>query len=297
MPNGNETLKYPLNIGENGMYPFMHIKINERYLKPDEGFVTDIYTYIPIGIFQNDGMSYGNLERGLIGAGIDALSNGAFSVTAEDLLAASGQFTSSLTNFTGVDLTGGYNAGVAKAGVAMNPSAVTTFESAEVRTFDINLKFITNSAKESQVVGKIINRIREFMYPEKIGSFALQYPATFEIKFYAGTSADPENAKETIIKETPYMPVFMPAYCTGLQTTYNASHSSFHPDGAPVEVDCQLSFRETHQLTREELNERMKERGISTSLAEDEKGTIELSEEMKEEIERLRQQGNTSTGA
>ena len=154
MPNGNETLKYPLNIGENGMYPFMHIKINERYLKPDEGFVTDIYTYIPIGIFQNDGMSYGNLERGLIGAGIDALSNGAFSVTAEDLLAASGQFTSSLTNFTGVDLTGGYNAGVAKAGVAMNPSAVTTFESAEVRTFDINLKFICRGAVKIKETAK-----------------------------------------------------------------------------------------------------------------------------------------------
>tara|TARA_B100001093_G_scaffold93186_1_gene85426 strand:- start:2434 stop:3333 length:900 start_codon:yes stop_codon:yes gene_type:complete len=276
---GNEILKYPLDIGGTN-YPFMHIKINERQGKADEGFVTDIFTYIPIGIFQNDGMSYGNLERGLIGSGIEALTSGSFTVTGEDLMAAAGQFTSSLQNFTGVDMTGGYNAGVAKAGVAMNPSAVTTFESSEIRTFDINLKFITESKEESQRVKTIINRIREFMYPEKVGTFALQYPATFEIRFYA-----PVNGQ---MAETTHMPVFMPAYCTGLQTTYNASHSSFHPDGAPVEVDCQLSFRETHQLTREELNARMSERGISTSDALDEEGTIELSDEMKEELAKHR---------
>jgi len=283
---GNEILKYPLDMGGKN-YPFMHIKINERNLTKSEGFVTDIFTYIPIGIFQNDGMSYGNLERGLIGAGIEALSNGSFTVTGEDLMAAAGQFTSSIQSFTGMDVTAGYNAGVAKAGIAMNPTAVTTFESSEIRTFDINLKFITESEKESEKVGTIINRIREFMYPEKVGSFALQYPATFEIRFYAPVHG--------VMKETPYMPVFMPAYCTGLQTTYNASHSSFHPDGAPVEVDCQLSFRETHQLTREDIRARMAERGIAFSKAEDETGTTELSEEQQNAVTALTTPTGTTT--
>lgn len=287
---GNETLKYPPDMGGN-LYPFMQIRINERALKQDEGFTTDIFTYIPVGIFQNDGMAYNNLERGLLGAGLEALTNEQFVLTAEDLQAAAGQFTGAFQNFTGIDASMGYNAGIAKKGIAMNPTAVTTFEASEIRTFDINLKFITNSADESATVGKIINRIREFMYPEKIGSFSLQYPATFDIRFFV-----PRASGDSIeIAETPYMPIYMPAYCTGLQTTYNSTHSSFHPDGAPVEVDCQLSFRETHQLTREDLNERMAERGITTSLAENEEGTkyVETDEELSEALESLRNLGKT----
>ena len=280
---GNEVLKYPPEINAS-KYPFMNIKINERQGASDEGFVTDIYTYIPVGIFNNDGISYNNLERGLIGSGIEALSQQGVSLTQEDIMAAAGEFTSQASAYVGMDISGGYSAGVAKAGVALNPSAVTTFESTEIRQFDINLKFITNSNKESQVVAKIINRIREFMYPEQIGTFALQYPATFEIKFYSPGSSQPN----------PFMPIYMPAYCTGLQTTYNPSHASFHPDGAPVEVDCQLSFREAEQLTREKLNILMQENGVDISGAENEDGTTELSAETKETLETLKSQGKTT---
>lgn len=279
---GNEILRYPLQIETN--YPYMNIKINERQGNADEGFITDIYTYIPVGIFNNDGISYNNLERGLIGSGIEALSQQGVALSQEDIMAAAGEFTSQASAYIGFDISGGYSAGVAKAGVALNPQSVTTFESTEVRAFDINMKFITNSSEESQVVAKIINRIREFMYPEQIGTFALQYPATFEIKFYMpGDSGKPN----------PFMPLYMPAYCTGLQTTYNPSHASFHPDGAPVEVDCQLSFREAEQLTREKLNKLMTENGMNISGAEDEKGTVELSEDYQKALENLKQQGKT----
>ena len=278
--SGTEQLKFPPDIGQGGIYPFMNIKINERQGSADEGFITNIFTYIPIGIFNNDGISYNNLERGLIGSGLEALTSGNFALTQEDVMAAAGEITSQVASYTGFDPTAGYNTAVAKAGIALNPSAVTTFESTEIRQFDINLKFITNSAEESATVSTIINRIREFMYPEQIGSFALQYPATFEIRFFA-----PVNGQ---IKETPYMPVYMPAYCTGLQTTYNASHATFHPDGAPVEVDCQLSFRETEQLTREKLTAMMNDRGIPISAALDEKGTTELSDESKRFLDEQR---------
>ena len=280
---GNEVLKYPPEINAS-KYPFMNIKINERQGASDEGFVTDIYTYIPIGIFNNDGVSYNNLERGLIGSGIEALSQQGVSLTQEDIMAAAGEFTSQASAYIGMDISGGYSAGVAKAGIALNPSAVTTFESTEIRQFDINLKFITNSNDESKVVAKIINRIREFMYPEQIGTFSLQYPATFEIKFYSPGSSLPN----------PFMPIYMPAYCTGLQTTYNPSHASFHPDGAPVEVDCQLSFRESEQLTREKLNILMEENGVEISGAENESGTTELSVEQQETLDKLKEQGRTT---
>jgi len=280
---GSEILRYPPAIDSN--YPYMQIKINERQGEIDEGFVTDIYTYIPVGIFNNDGISYNNLERGLIGGGIEALSQQNVSLTQEDIMAAAGEFTSQATAFTGFDVSGGYSAAVAKAGVALNPQAVSTFESTEIRQFDINMKFITNSSAESKTVRTIINRIREFMYPEQIGTFALQYPATFEIKFFMPGSEKPN----------PFMPLYMPAYCTGLQTTYNPSHASFHPDGAPVEVDLQLSFRESDQLTREKINDAM----VDTygeefiSGATDETGRVDLDEEARQQLQKLTEQGKT----
>jgi len=280
----NERLVYPSNLGEDGMYPFMKIMINERALKGDEGFTTTIYTYIPIGIFQNDGISYGTLERGLTGQVMETiLGNNNYALTREDLIAAASRGTSYVGDFVGFDVTGGYNVAVAKQGIAMNPSAVVTFDTTEIRQFDINLKFISETKEESAEIGKIINRIQNFMYPEKIGKFALQYPATFFIEFYA-----PDENLD--ITRTPLMPIYAPAYCTGLQTTYNPSHSSFHPDGTPVEVDVQLSFRETRALVREDLHELYKDAGISISDAPnegnklsqftgDEKGDIIAGEE------------------
>lgn len=266
--SGVEKIVFPKNLGESGIYPFMHIRINERQGQEKEGYVTSIFTYIPVGIFNNDGISYGNLEQGLVGASINAVLGAArgngIVLTQEDLMAAAGAGAGAVQSFVGFDPTGGYNIGMTKKGVAANPAAVTAFESPEIRNFDINLKFITESADESKEVGKIINRIQEFMYPEKIGQYALQYPATFEVEFYA-----PVNGE---IKRTPYMPLYAPAYCTGLQTTYNPSHASFHPDGAPVEVDVQLSFKEKDMLVREDIKRMMNEAGITHSDAKDETG-------------------------
>ena len=281
--HGNEILRYPPSI--ESKYPSMQIKINERQGEFDEGFVTDIYTYIPVGIFSNDGISYNNLERGLIGGGIEALSQENVSLTQEDIMAASGQFTSYVTDFVGFDISGGYSAAVAKAGVAINPQSVSTFESTEIRSFDINMKFITNNSEESRTVRTIINRIREFMYPEQIGTFSLQYPATFEIKFFMPGSEKPN----------PYMPLYMPAYCTGLQSTYNPSHASFHPDGAPVEVDIQLSFRESDQLTREKINQAMVEAYGEEYIsdAENEIGQTGLSEDAQRALEKMKADGKS----
>lgn len=291
--SGVEKIVFPKNLGESGIYPFMHIRINERQGQEKEGYVTSIFTYIPVGIFNNDGISYGNLEQGLVGASINAVLGAArgngIVLTQEDLMAAAGAGAGAVQSFVGFDPTGGYNIGMTKKGVAANPAAVTAFESPEIRNFDINLKFITESAEESKEVGKIINRIQEFMYPEKIGQYALQYPATFEVEFYA-----PVNGE---IKRTPYMPLYAPAYCTGLQTTYNPSHASFHPDGAPVEVDVQLSFKEKDMLVREDIKRMMNEAGITHSDAEDETGVTLTETELTElDSELANQQNDANIG-
>lgn len=247
--SGVEKIVFPKNLGESGIYPFMHIRINERQGQEKEGYVTSIFTYIPVGIFNNDGISYGTLERGMTGQIIETLKgSNEKGLTAEDMEAAFSRVAGEVGGFVGFDITGGYNAAVAERGVAVNPSAVITLDSPEIRQFDIQLKFVAESKKESQQVSKFLRRIQEFMYPEQVGKFALQYPALFEIKFMV-----PVNGQYI---ESPFMPLYQKAYCTGMQNTYNSGHSSFHADGSPVEIDCQLSFREHKSLTREDIKER-----------------------------------------
>jgi len=249
--SGTETIVYPEDLrDETNPKPYMQITIHERHGEDKSGFTTNLYTYIPAGVFNNDGISYGTLERGMTGQIIESLKGTDRSkLTAEDIEAAFSRVAGEVGGAIGFDITGGYNAAVAERGVAVNPSAVITLDSSEVRQFDMTLKFIAESKKESEQVSKIIRRIQEFMYPEQIGKFALQYPALFEVKFMVPVGG-------TYI-ESPFMPLYEKAYCTGMQTTYNSGHSSFHADGSPVEIDCQLSFREHRNLTREDIKARM----------------------------------------
>lgn len=251
-----EVIVYPEDLrDETNPKPYLQMTIHERHNSDKSGFTTNLYTYIPTGIFNNDGISYGTLERGMTGQIIETLKgSNEKGLTAEDMEAAFSRVAGEVGGFVGFDITGGYNAAVAERGVAVNPSAVITLDSPEVRQFDLQLKFVAESKKESQQVSKFLRRIQEFMYPEQVGKFALQYPALFEIKFMV-----PVNGQYI---ESPFMPLYQKAYCTGMQNTYNSGHSSFHSDGSPVEIDCQLSFREHKSLTREDIKERFETVGM-----------------------------------
>ena len=281
--SGTETIVYPEDIrDEKSQKPYMQITIHERHGADKSGFTTNLYTYIPAGVFNNDGVSYGTLERGITGQIFEQLKGNleGQGLTTEDVEAAFSRVAGEVGGFLGgIDITGGYNAAVAERGVAVNPSAVITLDSSEVRQFDLQLKFVAESKKESETVSKIIRRIQEFMYPEKIGKFAVQYPALFEVKFMV-----PVNG--TYI-ESPFMPFYEKAYCTGMQTTYNSGHSSFHADGSPVEVDCQLSFREHKNLTREDIKRRYAQIGVDDLGSQfDELGTTD-AEKAKETYREL----------
>ena len=295
--SGTETIVYPEDIrDETSQKPYMQITIHERHGADKSGFTTNLYTYIPAGVFNNDGVSYGTLERGMTGQIFEQLKGNleGQGLTTEDVEAAFSRVVGEVGGAIGFDITGGYNAAVAERGVAVNPSAVITLDSSEVRQFDLTLKFVAESKKESETVSKIIRRIQEFMYPEKIGKFAVQYPALFEIKFMV-----PVNG--TYI-ESPFMPFYEKAYCTGMQTTYNSGHSSFHADGSPVEVDCQLSFREHKNLTREDIKARYAQIGVDDLGSQfDELGTTD-AEKAKEiygdftnQLQKNPEEGGTDT--
>lgn len=251
----NKILRFPSDLGkyaEQG-HAHMRIEIEER-----QGDTTIrpycLHTYMPIGIAVGDSQSYTNLDKGIAGKGFDIIAekmglktgNGQ-AFTQQDLIvggaATVGQFASDIDSLTGgmFNAETGRRVGLLEAGVALNPNTVMTYEGPTVRTFSFNFKFIAESAEESETAKEIINVFRNYMYPERVGVLALQYPALFHIKFYAGE------------EENLHMPIIMPCYLTSLETTYNPTGNTFHRDGAPVELDMSIQLTETKTLVRQDL--------------------------------------------
>ena len=251
----NKILRFPNDLGkyvEQG-HAHMRIEVEER-----QGDTTIrpycIHTYMPIGVAVGDSQSYTNLDKGISGKGFDIIAekmglktgNGQ-SFTQQDLIvggaATVGAFASDLDSLTGgmFNAETGRRVGLLEAGVALNPNTVMTYEGPSVRTFSFNFKFVAESAEESETAKEIINVFRNYMYPERVGVLALQYPALFHLSFYNGE------------EQNLHMPVIMPCYLTQLETTYNPTGNTFHRDGAPVELDMNIQLTETKTLVRQDL--------------------------------------------
>ena len=250
-----KILRFPDELGRyvNEGHAHMCITVEERY---DEGVITpySIHTYMPIGISVGDGQNYTNLDLGITGQGIKVLAEkftgtGSGTFTQQDLAIGGaetiGKFSSELDSLTGgfFNVDEGRRLGLLSKGLALNPNTLITYEGPTVRTFSFSFKFISESAKESETAKEIINVFRNYMYPDRVGVLALQYPAVFHLKFY--------NGKD----ENLHMPIIKPCYLTNLNTTYNPTGNTFHRDGAPVELDMELTFTETKTLVREDLYE------------------------------------------
>jgi hypothetical protein len=125
---------------------------------------------------------------------------------------------------------------------ASNPFRASSFNSSGIRTFGFTFKFISQSAEEAVMARKIENAFRKFMMPDgQLDSATVVYPPIWEIRFMNGESVN------------PYMPKLIQSYCTGLNATYNATSSSFHADGSPVEIDLTVNFQEIRATIRSDL--------------------------------------------
>ena len=249
-----KILRFPDELGRyvSEGHAHMSIEVEERY---GDSTITpyNIHTYMPIGISVGDGQNYTNLDLGITGQGIKVLAEkftgGSGTFTQQDLAIGGaetiGKFSSELDSLTGgfFNVDEGRRLGLLSKGLALNPNTLITYEGPTVRTFSFSFKFISESAKESETAKEIINVFRNYMYPDRVGVLALQYPAIFHLKFY--------NGKEKNL----HMPIIKPCYLTNLNTTYNPTGNTFHRDGAPVELDMELTFTETKTLVREDLYE------------------------------------------
>lgn len=214
---------------------------------------------IPQGIEFSDGASYDDATLGYSGAAMAGSVN-----TASNLLSSSNIAESAKTYIGGggieqlknqfgnvgaksVLMAGSnvLNDNIKSAvGIAMkmttNKHIVTEFTGVGTRSFGFKFKLVGSSKKESEMIRNIGTAFRNGLYPEA-DVLALKYPPTWTIRFMMGS------------KDISYLPKIWECYLTSLNVSYNGSANLWHTDGAPIECDITISFKETRTLRHQDI--------------------------------------------
>lgn len=208
----------------------------EQENSPDNG--KSVSLYLPTALTIGDSVNYNTFDEALIsGAAAVREGNGISSEagTAVGLNLAAKSGSSVASAFASSE--------ALKNKAAINPKTAVAFESTGIRTFDFQFNMIPESSEESDVINKIENFFRKFMYPDATSEAAIsiRYPPLFKIEFYVNGEI------------SKYLPKIETCYLTSLQTVFNSTSNAFHKSGAPVETAITVSFQESKALIRNDL--------------------------------------------
>jgi len=245
-----KTLSFPSTLSADAEKGQNHVRFEIHELQ--NGARTNpyiIHLFPPVGFNTSDAGNYGSLDRGAMGAGMNAVlqsigikSEEQTGLTGADMKALSAANVGLLSGIPGIDAIGrGARITAMERGIAQNPHTAVTYEGHQLRTFQFDFKMISESNAEANTIKQIIDVLRNYSMPESTGALSIQYPAHFEIDFYQGEEIN------------PFMPRITTCHLTGLQTVYNQTSNIFHPDGAPVETDITLNFQEIKTLVRQDI--------------------------------------------
>lgn len=126
---------------------------------------------------------------------------------------------------------------------ASNPRNEFLFDGVNNRSFNLAWKFIPHSAKESELIRNILEKMKLYMHPEldesTAGKFYI-FPAVFDISFMVGS------------KENEYLHRTSTCALTNIMVNYNAAGQSSFFDGtdAPFAIEAQMQFTELEFLHR-----------------------------------------------
>ena len=154
-------------------------------------------------------------------------------------------------------------------GQIANSHSEQYFNGIGFRSFSFSYKFQPSSHDETNIVRDIIRQFRRNALPEKSESGLTSfYPSTFEIEFITPhiTGIHTTQSKAGLRNKTarpdgtyrnPYMPRLKQLVCTGCNVTYGSGGGAFSSfkDGAPVEIDMELSFTETSKVYMGDVDE------------------------------------------
>lgn len=219
--------------------------------------------YLPQSINIPDGVSYEQVELGMLGGMVESAIKSGMSPTGAlgqsinnqissmvNLLRTNPAIATDAAKLAAVRVAskiGGEVGGNVAGSVfrtSVNPQRRQMFRGVNMREFGFTFKMIANSPREAQEIDNIIKFFRRELYPESFGAGELigeavgyKFPEPFNIDMTY-------NGKRVATK-------LAPAYLRMVDVVYNPSSMGFHVDGKPSEVDLRLTFVEERTLDRQ----------------------------------------------
>lgn len=142
-------------------------------------------------------------------------------------------------------LTGGARSLVERTIVA--PRVPVLFKGMNFREYSFEHNIAPKSAADSGLVLDMINQLKDGMLPQEVNSFTLSYPDEFDIAFFSITNGRASQNKFLFGINRSVM--------TSFSVNYNGQGTPrfFEDDGAPVNIQISMSFREILIPTRESV--------------------------------------------
>lgn len=237
-------------------YPFIEFTAFVRTSPDHPPLIQSVFLPMPDGLEFSDGGNYNSIDLGIIAAvgGSDALSTllgGNIGAAGSGLSKAAGEIYNQIKSLSGGEVgmlaakALGVGNGVLFAGKKiMSPNTNTAFTGNNTRAFNFAFKLVGRELKDSWEIRNIHNFFRRYTYAagDDTNNIILSYPPIWTIRFY-------QNKSENV-----FFPKMFSCYLENSKSTFNASTNMYRPDGAPVEVDINLIFRETRVLTRGDID-------------------------------------------
>lgn len=144
--------------------------------------------------------------------------------------------------------------------IVVNPNAATTFITNGIRNFSFSFKLVPRNKTDSDLARNIANLFQRNVYAGNLDkgerSYFLDYPPIWTIKFFVPKPKPSKIQTKEFppMEENRYIPRIFTCYLQTANIVYNAnSGSTFYADGAPIELDISLTFQETRQLFKSDL--------------------------------------------
>lgn len=255
----NQSSKFPEDMN---LDADPHIEFQIKPSGPNQNPLQDsIRLFIPNGIQRTDGVTYSNTDLKAMeniitrikdGDGTDTNWKSVIEVMQKNSakrLARIGLSNPIITTLLGTDIVddAAVSGGIDYARrTSINPNTKALLERINIRTFSLQFTMIPTSAREAAQIHGIVKLFRRHMYPALRGDYYLRYPSVFGITvFPAGGNPD---------RNTEYDTKYLDSYLASCAMTNNATSTTYHADGAPVETTLSLTFTEYQTLTQEDID-------------------------------------------
>ena len=242
-------------------------KANKHFSKTIENHVQSVYLQMPDSVSFTEAIEWAGTDTGMVGGlasgGLTsdgALEYGALGNIGTLVGGAVGGVAAALPGVSGIasaiiGASLGEGSGLqgtvdSQLGLKTNPFKEQTFQGVGFRPFEFSFIFRPKSQTETVTVDNIVRAFRQYSKPtfsdiSPAGFF--KYPHEFRIEFL---TIDANNSYKT----NRYIPEIKYCICTGVNVNFTANGWKSFEDGAPQQLELQLSFQETELITGEDVS-------------------------------------------